>query len=59
MRAWACERVQECVCMCFVWLRKREVWGESDGERKRERLCGRRQLAPGRDWEGEGSLLTE
>lgn len=43
--------------MCYVWLGKRH----SERERERERLCRskRAMLGPVRDWEGEGSLLTE
>lgn len=49
--------VRELKSVCYVWLRKRH----SEGERERESLCRRKQvmLGPMRDWEGEGSLLTE
>ncbi len=53
-----CQGLWEGVCECYVWLRKREGWIE--WKRKREAVWEEAaMLAPRRDWEGKGSLLTE
>lgn len=45
-------------CVCYVWLKKRDGWGE--WRRKRAAVWEEAaMLAPRREWEGEGSLLTE
>lgn len=50
--AWDAERG----CVSYVWYRTREGGRERKSEAVWEEAA---MLAPRRDWEGEGSLLTE